>query len=346
MTAALKPPSRLYDLAEAEAAFEAFIPDLVGEMSSILGRRVPALGRRQREAVRRRLRRLIYDLRPSLIALHALQGKLDRAQAEYALGEHIMRLQLQACRVRVPRHRDAFDFWREVATKAAHVSPALKDITPYRSTRTLLYRLSLDLARSEHHQRLQTTSEEWVLSEDARRTLAFLRRFPNYYRRFVRKEPRRFADGTIARLSDEYKTCAPFFEMRLRLLLAMDAAAKGAPGPWTEWQTTALPALLDAAEHHPHLCPLAAVVNRNVRNALAHGESEWNPNLRQVRFHDRRVSVIWSPRDFFVRTRTLMWTCRALADFEALMNAVRARVVVAQVWKRTQKPAVAPATPA
>ena len=74
------------------------------------------------------------------------------------------------------------------------------------------------------------------------------------------------------------------------------------------------------------------MINRNVRNALAHGQPEINLDLQECRFHDRTATVIWKIHEFFENARELTLSARALAEFESILGLVQIQVLVTTLW--------------
>jgi len=127
--------------------------------------------------------------------------------------------------------------------------------------------------------------------------------------------------------------CGSFIEQRLKLFVAFTWASEGKPKPWAECKKEKLNNLIQAAEARPDLQPFATIINRNVRNALAHGTPEIDVNAEECRFHDHDQTVTWKFPEFFERTKLLTIGAIALMYFEAIMKYVQLRNVATVLWK-------------
>jgi len=106
--------------------------------------------------------------------------------------------------------------------------------------------------------------------------------------------------------------------------------------PWPNMEKQALATLLDYMESHSEFRVIAGIVDRHVRNALAHGLPEIVPNKSQVRFYDRDVTVTWGLVDFFEKTRQLTIGGLALAEFESHALLQQTRQMVGVLWRNVE----------
>lgn len=88
------------------------------------------------------------------------------------------------------------------------------------------------------------------------------------------------------------------------------------------------------AATHAQLSHFCSVVDREVRNTLAHGDPLMDVNTGECRFHDRERAVTWSFQEFFDKTRCLTQTVLALTTFESLCQLAEAQAVAYHLWSR------------
>lgn len=122
-------------------------------------------------------------------------------------------------------------------------------------------------------------------------------------------------------------------EDRLRLLLWLDEIAKGSDRAWSEQERRNLFQLLEAATISSKLAWVAPLIDRHVRNALAHGQPEVNLNTNECRFHDRTDTVTWSMSEFFEKTKQLTLATRALMELEPIMQMIQTQTLVTTLWQ-------------
>jgi hypothetical protein len=152
------------------------------------------------------------------------------------------------------------------------------------------------------------------------------------------REPKRLTQKLATQLAQEYRECGAFVEQRLRLLAALSAVSDGNPKPWSKWEKQDLHALLAVARLSKHLNPVGSLVDRAVRNALAHGSPEVDVNSGECRFHDRQETISWSFTKFFKRTRRLTYGARAAMELELIMQLASARRMADALWQDLRTP--------
>ena len=128
--------------------------------------------------------------------------------------------------------------------------------------------------------------------------------------------------------------------MTLRVLLLCAENAEGRPRTWAEWKSLNLNNLLAMAGRHKGLDPVVGCIDRHVRNALVHGTPIIDVALGTCRFEDLKVTVTWTWREFFERTRGLTLSVLAMVGFEALQQLIHTQVIVRNI--RSSRPAERP----
>ena len=106
----------------------------------------------------------------------------------------------------------------------------------------------------------------------------------------------------------------------MRLLLYL--ACQGTPEskPWGKWKKVLLYDLLEAAKTDRDLAKLIGGIDREVRNALAHGAPTIDMVTGTFQFDSSVHPVRWTLPEFYERTRRLTVTAVALNSLEALME--------------------------
>jgi len=328
----LEPPKPYARLDEIEQLVPKLFPPVLNYVSWISGRRSLRMSKRDKVRVRRKLRDFLVVARPYLLGLGVLRGQLDQAQATYALMEGLLREQYRASGMRIPEHKDAFAYHLDVSTRIAKPNVHFAKSRAYAVIRESLITFATRLVNHVAWPELEQYLTVWSGSSDGAKYAQFIGHWKTLSRQFQKDCPRRITTKQILSLTKEYAASASFFEQRMRLLIYLARCAKGNPLSWPEMEKQTLKALLDYMEVHSDFRAIAGIVNRNVRNALAHGLPEIVPNKSQVRFYDRKVTVTWELVDFFKSTRQLTIGVLALAEFETHVQLQQTRQMVERLW--------------
>ncbi len=316
-----KPPPRYADLKELERVLAENLPTTTSQVASFLGKRTPRVTKKRAASVRRRLHRFLESARPYLLALGALKGELDQKQCVYALLEGLLKAQLRTGGIKIREDQDAFEAWLSLARKAAAApNAALGGLGSYQAIRQALGEFAAGLHRRTNPLMVQQIIGEWGRSKDARKYMQFVRQWPTLVRQYRHVLPKRWTMKSVMQLAAEYKECGSFVEQRLRLLVALGHASEGNPKSWSEWEKEGLNNLLQAVAARPYLNQISALIDRNVRNALAHGWPEVDVNSGECRFYGRETTVTWKFSEFFERTKALAVGVLALVQFEAILQ--------------------------
>jgi hypothetical protein len=91
--------------------------------------------------------------------------------------------------------------------------------------------------------------------------------------------------------------------------------------------------LLELAAQRAELAVVAAKMDRNLRNALAHGTPQLLPDSQNLVFHDRDKAVTLNLQQLFSKTRGLTVTTIALIEFESLMQFETVLRRVSILWR-------------
>lgn len=350
----LKPPDPYADLSEIEALFAQQLDRMALSITSLFGRRKPRLTKTLKRDFRRRMHRFLEQAKPYLLGLGALDGSLDRERAQYALLEGLLQLQMRAARLRVGSGEDAFEAQIRLAARAAKPPRSSWTRHPcYLQTRATLWSFLVSMYARMNPRDIQGLFDRWVETNDAKRHVHVTRQLLTVLRRFRPEPPLKLTDRLITDLSEGYRICSAVFEQRLRLFLWWGTAGMGATQPWSHWKKQDLKGLLEIGAKDPMLNSLVFAINRNVRNALAHGGPEVDVNTGNCEFPDRDKVVTWTFREFYERTLCLALVILAMLQFEPLFQLAQSRALAFALWSRfPQKgslssdatPAVAPCT--
>lgn len=329
----LKPPARFGDFGQLEQLLWTNLPQLATYMAGLFGTRTPQLTNKEISKQKARLHTCFTAARPYLLGLWALNNQSDRQQCFYALMEGLFRELFRGAGKKIPTTKDSIAYLLESTERLARApNRAWAKSQPYSSARQSLCAFTIFLQQQASQGLIEQVRDEWARSSDARKFFQTIMHWPTLTRQFRVNPPKRLTPKTSHQLATEYRTSSALFEQRVRLLVALDHAASGFAKDWTAWQKTTLFDLLSKADASPHLNWIPSAINRHVRNALAHGEPELNPDTQECRFHDRDVTVRWKVDHFFERARHLTLTSRALLEFESLVQLTQARALVATLW--------------
>jgi hypothetical protein len=329
----LEPPKPYASLKEIDDLFPKLFPPVVNYMSWISGRHSVRLTKKDKLRVGRKVHDFLVVARPYLLGLGALRGQLDRAQSTYALLEGLLREQYRAGGRRIPDDKDAFAYHLDVTARMTIPNPHFANSRTYAPIREALVAFAAQLVNHVRWPELDNHLTAWTRSSDGAKYAQFIGHWKTLSTQFQRDCPKRITTRQVMSLAREYAASASFFEQRMRLLIYLSRCVEGRPLSWPDMEKQTLKALLDYMESHSTLRVIGGIVDRHVRNALAHGLPEIVPNKSQVRFYDREVTVTWGLVDFFEKTRQLTIGVLALAEFEAHALLQQTRQMVEVLWR-------------
>lgn len=330
----LRPPAPYARTDELEAHFAAFLPDFLVQLGELFARRTPKVSKRQQGRIARTLKRHIRDVRPYLLALGALSGQLDVSQSRYALLEGLLRAQMNAGRTRLPYKEDAFAALLRLTKRLARPNRrVLASFPEYAEVRRSLLEFAAYLVRTATPRLLEGALTEWGRSADLKKYGQFVAQWATLVRQFRIDAPRRITSKIVLELGNEYRVCSGFFEQRLRLLDYLRRIADKKSVTWAEMQKVPLGNLLELAAQRAELAVVAAKMDRNLRNALAHGTPQLLPDSQNLVFHDRDKAVTLNLQPLFSKTRGLTVTTIALIEFESLMQFETVLRRVSILWR-------------
>ena len=124
---------------------------------------------------------------------------------------------------------------------------------------------------------------------------------------------------------------------RLRLLTCLSRIQPGSAKPWSYWQQQNLKSLMEMASTHDELCKLVPLIDRNVRNAFAHGPPLIERGARRCQFWDRDVCITWSWEDYFRNTRALTLTVLGCDNLESFRQLIEVQILAKALAPIVQK---------
>jgi len=307
---------------DADAVTETIVsalPTIQARTLSLLGRRPRRIPRAEEGAVADKCRRVALELFARIGELQTINAEKEPAKIGAILEDLLSNL-LRIGGIRRKRGEDLLDFLTRFAFKQSEPPRHPWTKRPeYTNTRLALWKFLVHQHGRLGDATLRAAYEKWAEVEGEGH-ISFLRQLGTAAKRFRSRPPVRLTDGLSVDLRSEYAIVSAFFEQRLRFLtyLARDGTAQAKP--WSEWKKVNLNNLLAMAKTDPNLATLVGHIDRNVRNALAHGVPTIDMVIAGFVFADTNQSIRWTPTEFFERTRSLTVRCTALASFETLLS--------------------------
>lgn len=261
---------------------------------------------------------------PHLIGLSKLQAPIEGSDEAKQAVEGFMKALAALHRVRpAAGDKGAGRYIRAIRAKILCPPNLMKDP----DFRSIMEGQEALLGAVVRQEQLKTTTRELLaeVSKDSMPSLmTFVLGFNARIARSRSKPIKRLSPKAVVQLSDEYRDTAGLFEKRLRVAVGLNHIAQGGPQPYSSLSARDLNSLLQIVESptNPLLHFLRGVIDRNVRNALAHGQPELIPLKESVRFKDRSRTIEWTMSEFYARTKRLTKAVVALNAME-LSHALR-----------------------
>ncbi|HUY13498.1 MAG TPA: hypothetical protein VMX16_07705 [Terriglobia bacterium] len=326
------PPPRYASTEELEKISMGAIPALATQFLSLFGKRTPRITRKQKA----RLRLHLSASRPYLLGLGALEGQLDAKQSQYALREGLLREQFKVGGKTVPKSTDAFAFLLGQAERFARPNRYLQNIPAYSAVRGDLEKFAARLVQALPRPTLEQALNEWHRSAGAKRFVHFIGQWPTLSRKFLGRPPNRLTTKAASELANEYKVSGAFFEQCLRLLAYLASVTPSEPSSWPAFEKKNLSELMELAKLNDQINFVGRLIDRHVRNALAHGVPQLVPDSQQALFDDRGKGVTWTLQEFFENTRRLTLAVCAMTEFYPILHLQLTRCRVMSLWAAAQ----------
>lgn len=328
-----KPPPPIFPASEAAEKMTEVLPLMLGEIAPLFGKRAPRVSRKKSAAMRRGLRRYFAAIRPYAIAMEALKPSPNRLRFQYALLEGQQRELLRAFRRPIGDAEDSFAVTMQVLEKQlALPRDALGRDPAYRRTRRAVTKWANRVATGARQDAVRQLRSEWSGSTDARAFVRLTRRWIQLAEKLPERTPKRVTEVFVERLAKFYFDGAAGMERCLRLMVALVAAANGQGRSWPEWRKVRLAQLPETVKTAPELARIARLVDRHVRNALAHGLPEFDAAQGRCRFYDGEHEVAWTAVEFLQRTRSLVHGLGAMLQSDNMASLAHLRVFTRGWW--------------
>lgn len=322
---------RLKDL---QVVWDRLLPLLLEQVASIAGRKAIRMPAKDAGRLRSRYFRLMSAVQPHIVGLGALTQQIDRPVAMYALLEDMLRIVSRASGWHIPANRDAADEFLKGFARAIGLSGNKRIRDPaYRSTLRVLIAFATQLSSSGMRDKIEVCRRQWMESGEADKCLHYLSQLQPFLVMLRPRCPRRPTRKAGVQLANEYRESSAFLEHRLKLLVALDAVRNGESVNWKDWQRKPLGEIQTLAAKHSELQQLAKLVDRRMRNALAHGHIFVDLSKGKVAFRDRGVVGEISFAVCWKRTRAMTMGAMALLQFEAILGYVHLRRDVHAIWR-------------
>jgi hypothetical protein len=260
----------------------------------------------------------VLGMRGYLLAQRILEGQISPALAAYSVWEGQVRLTMRLRDTR--RHPDALQFMRARLERAARPSAAHMRLPGYIEFRKAVDRLATRTAERSVDSDFDAYWTSWFKLGEARQVLNSIQRLKVATRTWRWLEPKRLTQRLVNQLVQEYRDVAAIFELQLPRMLGIASAIDGTYVPWARLYKPTLMQKLGSAQgniSHPELGVLALAIQREVRNALAHGGPVFNAQASRIELQSRgRTVVSWSAEQFFNETKRLLACVLALYQFD------------------------------
>jgi hypothetical protein len=302
------------------------LPDIQARMLSLLGRRPKRISKQDRAALEKKLGRATETLVTQFGRLQQIDPQAEPGMIAEVIEELFVSL-MKIGGMRRKRGEDVLNFLARFAFNQTKPSghPWLKK-AEYEETRKALWDFVVHLHERLGAPAVRSAIDHWA-EREGEGHISFVRQLDTAARRFRTRPPVRLTDRLAVDLRTEYQLASGFFEQRLRLLLYLAAEGTSKSKPWSEWRKVLLFKLLESAKIDNDLTKLIGGIDREVRNALAHGAPTIDMVTGTFQF-DSGHPIRWTPQKFHERTRALTVTAVALNSLEALIEYAQVHWII------------------
>lgn len=335
-TLGLRPPPKYGDTKELGKALSAAVPTLMSSLAEMFGKRTPRLTRKDHKTLKSKIDKIMKNSRPYALALTALQPGPEQRKALYALHEEWLKTNLRASGARISDDQDAFEWLLRYMERKAQPPKGMAKFPAYAGAKKAIYEMVLSICQHVNGTEIDRRFKEWYASQSWKKSVQSRVIWPTLVRKWRHSQPARLTPKLVAELSEEYKAGASILEERLRFLVWLDEMSQGVTTPWVEQEKRNLYRLLEAAKTSSTLSWLPPLIDRHVRNALAHGVPGMNLDKDECRFHDSTHTVTWKTAEFFEKTKQLTLVTRALMELEGIIQLVQLQIMVGRWWQGAQ----------
>lgn len=326
-----------FDKESFVAQFETAVPQMVGEISDLFEVRPPRISKRARRELAREMGDGVEFSVSRLKELEGAEGDLARVGEVYHALEGLLREGLSHAGVRTRPREDAFDCWLRRTWAMLRPPYRIRRLRQYRMTRGGVEGLVAAVMNRPGGEEAARQLIDEFNSRHLREYMREIKTLEAHEKTCDKVNMRRMTSGNVRRLTDTYRDAAAAFEKRLRLLVGLNCIARGETKTYGDLRGRGYNQLFQAVDSadNPLLHFLRGVVNRNVRNAMAHAGVSTSLSRGKVIFVDyspgrrQETRVEWTMGQLFKHTRNLMLCYGAAAQLEMLFNhAGMCRLVV------------------
>ena len=311
-------------ISELTIAAESQMPQLLAELGDLFGKAVPRISRRQRTSFQTTLQRRLTRLIPKFRTLESLSNEPESTEKAERLKEAFRNLVIEMFgtpRIRKHSDVDRLDWLVPRVAKLTLRSPPLLARNPvYCEANLRIGRSVAGINSCVSRVAIGRMMDTWAESDDFRRYVHSLRSLSVAAKRFRLFPTKRISDRAAIDLKYEYLGAAGLLEQQLRLLVCLARAEQ--MQSYADSKNWSLDNLLTMAATHTELDEIAKHLERNVRNALAHGSPVIERQARRCVFIDRKTQIVWSWEEYFHNTRALTIDVLAYSTFQVHQQLV------------------------
>jgi hypothetical protein len=308
--------------------FEMAIPQMVAEISDLFEVRPPRISRKARRELAKEMGDGVEFSIPHLKAIEGAKGNIARIDEGYHAMEGLLREGLRHAGVKPRPREDAFDCWLRSMWAILRPHYRIKRLRQYRITRGGVEGLvAAILNRPGGEEAARQLIEEFNHGH-SREYMRDLKTLEASADECDKVNIGRMTPRNVRRLTETYRDAAAAFEKRLRLLVGLNYIVCGEVKTYGELRNRGYNQLFQAVDSadNPLLHFLRNVVNRNVRNAMAHASVSTSFSRGKVIFIDyspgrrQETRVEWTLGELFKHTRNLVLCYSAVAQLELLFD--------------------------
>lgn len=313
------------------------LPTLVVEMSDILEKPPPQLTKKDKRELESGIHRYVDECVPLITELENLEGDPTKLPEAYQRFEGLLRTSLKETDINIKPGEDAFDSYLRKFKTLVRMPSAAKRISQLRRVREGIERLIEHLLSNAETEKQAILLVEEFGRKHGRQYMRYLHGSQARQKVYRKLALSRMTSKNITILTEEYRDAAAAFEKRLRLLVGLNYIAMGTPKTYAELRRQNIGNLLQSVDSPGNLRLhfLRDVINRNVRNALAHDGPAASFSKGVIRFVDYspakgvEIEIIWTMSQFYRNTSRLIQTIAAATCLEPLFAYGRFNKLIA-----------------
>lgn len=327
MTGKKRPGTKAVSLAQSiKVGLQKAFPTLIVEMSDILEKKPPRLTKEDKPELESGIDQYVEECVPLITDLEKLEGDPTKLPEVYKRLEGLLRTSLRETDIKIKPGEDAIDSYLREFKNLVRMPSAAKRISQLRRVREGIEQLTEQLLRNGDSENQAILLIEEFGQRHGRQYMRYLHGSEARHKVYRKLALNRMTSKNITILTEEYRDAAAAFEKRLRLIVGLNYIAMGTPKTYAELRRQNLSNLLQSVDSPGNLRLhfLRDVINRNVRNALAHDGPSASFSKGVIRFVDYspakgvEIEIIWTMSQFYRNTSRLIQTITAATCLEPL----------------------------